>query len=267
VEEKQKSKINDLKNFIGRFDNVAVAFSGGVDSTFLLKICSDLLGENCIAITLNTSAHTIKEIEQSKKFTESLNVRHLIIDIDVNNIPEFNDNTKMRCYNCKKYMFLKIKDIARLENISHIFDGSNYDDVNDYRPGMRAIKELDVISPLIHAKLSKTEIRKISKQMNLSSWDKPANPCLASRIPYGNKITKTKLKQIEKAEIILHSMGFENVRVRHHNTLARIEVENDKIPLVINNKSEIIRKFKDIGYNYVTLDLQGYRMGSLNEVL
>jgi len=267
VEEKQNSKITDLKDFIGRFDKVAVAFSGGVDSTFLLKICSDLLGENCIAITLNTPAHTIKEIELSKKFTESLNISHQIIDIDVNDIPEFNDNTKMRCYNCKKYMFSKIKDIARLVNISHIFDGSNYDDVNDYRPGMKAIKELDVISPLIHAKLSKTEIRIISKQMNLSSWDKPANPCLASRIPYGNKITKTKLKQIEKAEIILHSMGFENVRVRHHNTLARIEVENDKISLVINNKSDIIRKFKDIGYNYVTLDLQGYRMGSLNEVL
>ncbi len=267
MEEKQQNKMNNLKNFINQFDKVAVAFSGGVDSTFLLKICSDLLDENCIAITLNTPAHTIKEIEQSKKFTDSLNIPHLIIDIDVNEIPEFNDNTKMRCYYCKKYMFSKIKDMAGLENISHVFDGSNYDDVKDYRPGMKAIKELEVVSPLIHAKLCKKEIRKISKQMNLSSWDKPANPCLASRIPYGDKITKTKLKQIEKAEIILHSMGFENARVRHHNTLARIEVENDKISLIINNKSEIIRKFKDIGFSYITLDLQGYRMGSLNEVL
>lgn len=267
MEENQQSKLKNLKDFVNQFDKVAVAFSGGIDSSFLLKICSDVLGKNCIAITINTPAHTLQEIKQTRSIAKSLNIHHLISDIEINEIPEFNDNTKMRCYYCKKYMFSKIKYRAGLANINNIFDGSNYDDIHDYRPGMSALKELGVHSPLILAKLTKKEIRKISKHMHLSYWDKPSNPCLASRIPYGNKITKIRLKQIEKAETILQSIGLEYVRVRHHNNLARIEVEKDNLSIILNNASEIVRKFKDIGFTYVTLDLQGYRMGSLNEVL
>ena len=247
--------------------SVAIGFSGGVDSSFLLKVASDVLGERVLAITINSSLFSKHELEDALKFVKENKIHHIVIDLDVEEIEHIQENPENRCYFCKKHIFSKIKDIADQENISFVLDASNYDDLKDYRPGMKALERFGVVSPLIDVKITKKEIREFSKQMNLDTWNKPAFACLASRIPYGTEITKSKLKKVELAEGFIRNLGVKQFRVRYHDDIARIEILKNDFEKVLNNSNEITRKFKAIGFKYVTLDIQGYRAGSLNEVL
>ncbi|SHJ77404.1 ATP-dependent sacrificial sulfur transferase LarE [Tepidibacter formicigenes] len=266
---KTQGKLEKLKSILKDMESVAVAFSGGVDSTFLLKIAKEVLEDKVIAITVNAFIHTKRELDESKGYANEIGVKHIILPIDDIKIKEFIENTPDRCYYCKKEIFNKIKEIADNHNIKCIVDGSNIDDLKDFRPGMRALKELNVISPLKEAGLTKNEIRQLSKEMNMSTWDKPSFACLASRIPYNNKITKEKLKMIEFGEEFLLSLGFKQMRVRHHGEIARIEIPKDEIKKFFdfNLIEKVTQKFKEIGFTYVTLDLSGYRTGSMNEIL
>lgn len=249
--------------------SVLVAYSGGADSTFLLKIAQEELKDRVLAVTLKSEIHPLSEITVAKKMVQKFKVKHLIIDTEILLNKEFINNPKERCYICKKELFSQIKEIAKKHNLNFIIDGSNNDDLDDYRPGMKAIRELKVRSPLQEALLTKDDIRLLSKEMDLPTWNKPSNSCLATRIPYGDKITLEKLKRIEQAEEFIHNLGIEQVRVRCHNNLARIEVrEKDLIFLLKEDlRKRIITQFKKLGFVYITLDLQGYRSGSMNEGL
>ncbi|WP_129599013.1 ATP-dependent sacrificial sulfur transferase LarE [Anaerophilus nitritogenes] len=262
-----QKKYQNLKKIILDFKKVAVAFSGGVDSTFLIKVCQDLLGDNALAITICAPIHSSREIEEAKAFMQSMGVSHKIIPLNILDLDAFVKNPKDRCYFCKKEIFSHIKEIAHQYNIPYILDGSNLDDLSDYRPGLKALNELDILSPLKEAHLTKKEIRILSKSLNLPTWNKPAFACLASRFPYGEPILEKDLKKVEKGENYLMDLGFRQFRVRFHNNLARIEVAPTQINKFfdLSLMNEISRYFKAIGFSYVTLDLEGYRMGSLNE--
>lgn len=248
-------------------ENICIAFSGGVDSTFLLKAAKVALGKNVLAITVASSMCPERELTEAKKFCDEIGVRHILIEADEYSVPEFVENDKERCYFCKKGIFTKVKGIAKENGFDFVADGSNKDDDNDYRPGMRALRELEVISPLREVGLTKKEIREISKELNIETWDKPSMACLASRIPYGKKITRDKIKKVELAEEFLLSKGFKQFRVRYYDELAKIEVLKEEICKAIDISEEIIGKFKEIGFTYITIDLEGFRTGSMNESL
>lgn len=262
-------KLQKLKEYLKSLGSLAIAFSGGTDSTFLLKVASDVLGDNVLAITASSSTFPQRELNEAIQFAKSRNLRHEVIVSDELDIEGFADNPVNRCYLCKYGLFSKIINIAATRGIKYVADGSNIDDLGDYRPGLDAMRELGVISPLRVAGLTKAEIRELSKEIGLDTWDKPAFACLSSRLPYGQKITREKLSMIERAEQFLLDMGFKQVRVRHHGDIARIEVSADEIgkffSLEIMNK--INTEFKNIGFAYTALDLKGYRMGSMNETL
>lgn len=262
--------LDKLKNFIRQYNKVAIAFSGGVDSSFLLKAASDALGsENVIAITLKAAVNPEKEVAEAVELAELTGAKHLVIPVDVMSIPGFRENPPDRCYICKKAIFERIIKEAQGYGINTIFDGTNADDVNDYRPGMKALKELGVISPLKECGLGKSEIRKYSKETGIKTWDKPSMACLASRVPYNEPITEEKLRLVGKAEAMLQAMGFTQFRVRCHGSIARIEIAPEEMAKVLDMSimKDINDKLKSIGFHYVTLDLQGYRTGSLNETL
>ena len=264
------NSIDLLKEEIKPYKRVLVAFSGGVDSTFLLKMCVDVLGpENVFAATGASETYTSGELEFAKKTASDLGVRHIILITDELKDEDFASNTKLRCYHCKKNFFSKLRETADKENIQIILDGTNYDDRDDYRPGRQAAKELGILSPLLQVKISKNEIRLHSKLIGLKTWDRPSNPCLASRIPYGMRITEEKLKVIAQAEDYMHNLGFINVRVRHHGSIARIELfKRDMARFIDNGILEKTDQFmKSLGFTWVALDIGGYRTGSLNEVL
>ena len=261
-----QDKLNILKNDLKKMGKVAIAYSGGVDSNFLLKIAKDTLGENVYAITIKAMMHSSREIEESINYAKDYKVNHIVCNIDNLNLKEFIDNGPLRCYHCKKFIFTKIKEIASEHNIKYILDGTNFSDLDDYRPGLKALEELNIISPLKDAKLTKDEIRTLSKELNISTYNKAAFACLATRIPTNNKITKEKLRMIEEAENFLQDCGFTQYRVRFHEDLARIEVEKKQIEKFYNDEiiNKVNLKFKEIGFKYVTLDLNGYKMGSMN---
>lgn len=258
-------KLERLKSNLKNMDSVAIAFSGGVDSSFLLKIAYDVLGQNAIAVTAISSTYSDKELNGSKQFAKNLGVKQIFLNSEETEIDNFSENPVDRCYYCKKELFTKIREIANENKINYVLDGSNADDVNDYRPGSKAIDELSIVSPLKDASLTKEEIRSLSKELGLKTWDKPAFACLASRFPYGTKITPKRLEMVEKAENFLQEIDINQFRVRFHNDIARIEVLKDDFSKIIENSKEISKEFKKIGFKFVTLDIDGYRMGSLNE--
>ncbi|MFL0197197.1 ATP-dependent sacrificial sulfur transferase LarE [Clostridium sp. WILCCON 0269] len=262
-------KLQLLKDIIKEKGSAAVAFSGGVDSTFLVKVAHEVLGDKLVAVTATSSTYPERELKEAINYAKDIGVKHVIISSEELEIEGFANNSINRCYYCKKELFTKIKEVALDNGAEYIFDGSNLDDMNDFRPGMQAATELEVISPLKQADLTKDDIRQLSKKFGLPTWDKPSFACLSSRFPYGNKITLPKLKMVEEAEQFLIDMGIRQVRVRYHEKIARIEVspeEREKF-FSIEFMDKVGNKFKDIGFTYVTLDILGYRTGSMNEVL
>lgn len=262
-------KLNNLIYKLKDMDSVLIAFSGGVDSTFLLKLAHDILGEKCIAVTIHTMMHSNREIKEAMEFTKSLGIRHIVLEIDKLEINEVIENVERRCYYCKKYIFENIKKVAKNYNINYILDGTNLDDLKDYRPGLKALEELNIKSPLKDCLLTKDDIRILSKNLKIPTYNKPAFACLATRIPYGEKITNEKLRMVEKGEEYLQDLGFKQFRVRLHKNLARIEVQESEIDKFFNKNllKSTYNKFKEIGFEYVTLDLLGYRMGNMNDNL
>lgn len=264
-----KSKYDTLLSYLKSLHRVAIAYSGGVDSTFLLKAAFDALGENVVAITARSLSFPQRELNDAIKFATELGVEHIVIDSEELELEGFAQNPKNRCYLCKKELFTKIQTIAKTKNIEHIIEGSNLDDNGDYRPGLLAIKELGIESPLREVGLTKDDIREISKELALPTWNKPSFACLASRFPYGDTISPEKLKMIDQAEQFLLDRGFYQVRVRVHNNLARIETDETGFALLQKQETrkEIYKQLKTIGFTYVALDLNGYRIGSMNETL
>ena len=263
------AKLEKCKDILKNLGSVAIAFSGGVDSTFLLKVACEQLGERAIAVTARSSTYPKREFDEAVRFAGSLGTRHIVIESEELDIPNFAGNPANRCYYCKHELFAKVKEAANREGIEHVADGSNLDDLLDYRPGQRAAKEYAVATPLKDAELTKEDIRLLSREMGLPTWDKPAFACLASRFPYGQTITKEKLKMVEDAEQFLLDMGFRQVRVRHHGELARIEVDPVERGLFFeaDRMDRVYDRLKTIGFIYVSLDLKGYRTGSMNETL
>jgi pyridinium-3,5-biscarboxylic acid mononucleotide sulfurtransferase len=261
------SKLEEMERILKKMQSALLAYSGGVDSSFLLKVAHDSLGDKLLAVTAVSPTYPREELDLAKETARRLKARHKIIRTSELSNRNFVSNPVNRCYFCKKELFGKLKEIARKNNIKFVIDASNATDKKDYRPGARAKKELGIRSPLEEAGFTKDEIRKLSKKLKLRTWDKPSLACLASRIPYGRPITPAVLAKIEKAEKVLKAMGFKQVRLRHYGGLCRIEVNAANVAALIRKRNLIVAKLKPLGYNYITVDLEGYRTGSLNEVI
>jgi uncharacterized protein len=260
-------KLERLKQILSDYNSVLIAFSGGVDSSFLLKIASDVLPGRVAAVTAVSETYPAHELETAKKVAILLGAKHLVIETSELTIPEFKDNPPDRCYYCKKELFGKLMQLAETEGFATVVDGTNADDQNDFRPGMRACQELGIRSPLQEAGLTKAEIRAYSKELDLPTWDLPSFACLSSRFPYGETITKEAVVRVGEGEDYLRSLGLKQFRLRHHGSIARVEIWMDQLDLVLANREEIVKQLKALGYQYIALDLEGYRTGSMNEVL
>lgn len=261
------NKLDNLREYLKELGSVAIAFSSGVDSTFLLKVAHDTLGDNAIAVTAKSCSFPKRELDEAIAFCKKENIKHFIVESEELKIDGFSHNPKNRCYLCKHELFEKIISIANENRIEYVAEGSNMDDNGDYRPGLIAVSELNVKSPLRHVGLTKDEIREFSKELGLNTWEKQSFACLSSRFVYGEEITEKKLGMVDKAEQLLLDMGFHQLRVRIHGEMARIEVLPNEFDKILANREEISRKLKEYGFTYVTMDLQGYRTGSMNETL
>lgn len=265
-----QSKYQRLQSILKEMECVAIGYSGGVDSTLLLKVAVDVLGEKTVAMIGRSETYPTREFEEAVKIAESIGARYVVVNTEETDIIKFKENPANRCYFCKTELFGKLDQIADREGLRWIADGTITDDVGDFRPGMKAKSEKNVRSPLLEAGLSKAEVREISKHLGLPTWDKPAFACLSSRFPYGMSITKENLTKVDQAETLLRDEGFRFFRVRFHDErTARIEVGAEEINRLTDNdlRERLVRHLKDLGFTYVTLDLQGYRTGSMNEVV
>jgi len=258
-------KLKKLKSILKEMGSVLVAYSAGVDSTFLLKVARDCLGSKVLAVTANSPTYQRQEMEFSKKMARELGVRHKVIKTMELEDKNFVRNPVNRCYFCKSELFSRLRNIAKNNRLNFVADASNVSDKKDFRPGSIAKNELGVRSPLQEAGFTKEDIRIFSKKLGLKTWDKPQLACLASRIPYGKKISPLVLSRINKAEEFLRKAGFKQVRLRHYDGLCRIEVAKNEISLLAQRSDLVVDRLKKMGYNYITLDLEGYRTGSMNE--
>ena len=262
-----EEKLNILKNRLKEYKSAVIAFSGGVDSTFLARIAGEVYGDNLLLITATSSTYPFYELEEAKSLALLLGIKHRIIVSEEIDIPGYSDNPPDRCYYCKTELFGKIKYIASLENFEAVFDGSNAEDAKDFRPGMRAKKEKGVISPLAETGFTKSDIRFFSGKLGLPTATKQSYACLASRFPYGEKITKEKLDRLAKAEYEVRGLGFTQFRIRSHENLARFEFVPAEMDNAWKLRTELTNICKEQGFKYVTIDLTGYRTGSMNETL
>lgn len=265
-----QNKVSRLQQILSEMKTVLIAFSGGIDSTFLLKLALKTLGtDNVLAVTASSETYPAEELQYAEKLAESLGANYISIHTEELKDSRFAENPPERCYYCKSELFRKLQSLAADHNLRFVLDGANADDLNDFRPGMKAGRELGVRSPLQEAGLTKNEIRTIAKSEGLPNWDKPSMPCLSSRFPYGHTITVKKLTQVDEAERFMRSLGFIEIRVRHHGDTARIEVPEYLIPKITEDsiRREIVSTFESLGFNYITLDLKGFRSGSMNEIL
>ncbi|UCF93467.1 MAG: ATP-dependent sacrificial sulfur transferase LarE [Desulfobacterales bacterium] len=264
-----KSKMNRLIAVLEQYDSLIVAFSGGVDSSFLLAVAHGVLGAKVWAVTAESPVHPPRESKAAAEFARKLGVAHIVLPSREMSLPGFVANARDRCYICKKQVLGDIIALAAAKGVSHVAHGANVDDLGDFRPGFKAAAEMGVVAPLIEAGLAKNEIRQLSKAMHLNTWDKPAIACLASRIPYGTPITRQALQMVAQAEDFILRCGFKSCRVRHHGEVARIELAPTDLPIISRRdmRRKIVRQFKAIGFVYVTVDLEGYRQGSLNRAI
>lgn len=263
-------KLNDLREYFKRLGSAAIAFSGGVDSTFMLSVAVDVLSkEKVLAITALSAFFTKREKSETDNFCRQNGISHIFLPVDILQIDGVAQNPENRCYLCKRALFERMKRTAAENGFADVCEGSNADDAFDYRPGMKAVEELGIKSPLRSVGLTKREIRVLSKEMNLPTWDKPSFACLASRFAYGEEITTEKLDAIEKAEALLLSLGFTQRRVRLHGKIARIEILQQEFEKIINPdiRTRICEEFSALGFSYTTIDLKGFRSGSMNETM
>ncbi|MDP2929598.1 MAG: ATP-dependent sacrificial sulfur transferase LarE [Candidatus Omnitrophota bacterium] len=259
-------KIDELKKVLKGLRRVVVAYSGGLDSTFLLKVAIDTLGkDDVLAVTARSETYPLSEYREAGRIAKRFGAKHLTINTRESDIENFRSNPVNRCYYCKKELFKRLNAIKEKYGMKYVVDGTNLDDLKDIRHGSKAAKEEGVKRPLLEAEITKDDIRKFSKKLRLPTWNKPSFACLASRFPFNERITTSGLKKIEEAEDRMHSMGFKQVRVRLHGNTARIEVPENFLNLGLKLKERIVRDLKDLGFIYVTLDLEGYRTGSMHE--
>jgi pyridinium-3,5-biscarboxylic acid mononucleotide sulfurtransferase len=263
------TKKERLLSILKGYGSLLIAYSGGVDSTFLLALAHEALKKNLTSITAESPLHPASEIKAAKAFAQELGVQHLLIQSREMSQTDFKANTKKRCYLCKKYLFEDLTKIAYDLRIKHVAHGANLDDLEDFRPGFDAAREMKITAPMVDAGLTKNDIRMLSKRMSLKTWNKPPMSCLATRIPYGTQITTEKLKMIEKAEQIILGLGFTGCRVRLHSKVARIEIDPSDVERIFNQgvRSSIVEKLREIGFSHVALDLEGYQQGSMNRSL
>jgi len=260
-------KLEALKQILVTYDSAIIAFSGGVDSTLLLKVSYDVLGDKVIAVTATSPSMPAKELEEAKKLAKNIGVKHFVVKTKELDREGYRKNAGDRCYHCKTELYSRLDSIGREFAGAIVLNGLNLDDMGDYRPGINAANEWKVQSPLREAKLTKAEIRLLSKELGLPTYNKPSSPCLSSRIPHGMEVTGEKLKQIEAGEDYLRSLGIRELRLRHHGDICRIEVNPTDFTILIENNKEIVKQMKKLGFRYVAMDLLGFRSGALNEVL
>ena len=264
------TKLDRLRKIVRARPKAVVAFSGGVDSTLLLRIGRDVLGpENVVAVTGVSETYTPDELRTARRVARGLGVEHVLIETDELACAAFAANPADRCYHCKRELLGKILELARARGIEAVYDASNVDDLSDYRPGRKALDESEVTSPLLEAGFTKRDVRLLSRKLDLASWDKPANPCLASRIPYGTPITQETLDKVREGEAFIRKLGFPIVRLRHHGELARVEVPPGDLPKLLRpvTARKVAAKLTSLGYHWIAADIEGYRMGSLNRAV